>query len=548
MNTFTYLQKSIRAQLFGMILIVFSANCSGNYLGHETRQLPPETYSTKALSITPGVTPFIAFIDIKTDNIHALKSINYTIEPKPDTISKPVSATFSKNYLFREKYYSPTSNLLKLPVFCLYSDYTNSVDITLTFNDGSSQELPTVTIPTGVYYGGYSPVYFDNAFQGVAGSSSVYNSPIIHVSRNENDRLGFSFFYVKNFVGTPAIIDTDGNVRWLGTQPEIASGSSTWDKNGFVVGEYGSATSRSGETGPKITRYELDGRISTSTIPDPDYLYFTHNIDPGKRGLLGEFDMLSNAGSTIAEFDPDTGTILHEWDLAKIISDYMNSYGDDASLFVRPSVDWFHINAVAYDPSDNSVIASSRENFLIKIDYSTNQIVWIFGDPAKYWYTFPSLRAKALTLESGGLYPIGQHAVSITPQGYLQVFNDGLPSLTEPSGASSGSWRGYSTVSTYSVDEANRTVTDISEFDNGKSLSSIICSSGYTEPDGSMLVDYSVARTITSPPVSAILGNTARLVGLNPDKQIAFDFEYPTTSCATSFIARVIHLESLTFN
>ena len=112
--------------------------------------------------------------------------------------------------------------------------------------------------------------------------------------------------------------------------------------------------------------------------------------------------------------------------MADILTTYMQNNGDDPSAFVRPGIDWFHVNASTYDPSDNSVIVSSRENFLIKVDYSTHDIVWIFGDPTKYWYTFPSLRAKALTLDAGGDYPIGQHGVSITSDGYVMVFNDGM--------------------------------------------------------------------------------------------------------------------------
>ena len=43
-------------------------------------------------------------------------------------------------------------------------------------------------------------------------------------------------------------------------------------------------------------------------------------------------------------------------------------------------------------------MVSSRENFVMKLDYHTGNIIWILWDPSKYWYTFPSLRAKALTL------------------------------------------------------------------------------------------------------------------------------------------------------
>ena len=74
--------------------------------------------------------------------------------------------------------------------------------------------------------------------------------------------------------------------------------------------------------------------------------------------------------------------------------------GDDPSLFVYPApTDWFHNNATAYRSSDDSLIVSSRENFVIALDYDSGNIKWILGDPTKRWYVFfPSLRAFALTL------------------------------------------------------------------------------------------------------------------------------------------------------
>ena len=81
---------------------------------------------------------------------------------------------------------------------------------------------------------------------------------------------------------------------------------------------------------------------------------------------------------------------------------------------MRPGVDWFHTNAAVYDASTRSLIVSSRENFIMSVDYDTGAIRWVLGDPTKYWNAFPSLRAKALTLTGSGLYPIGQHALSFT--------------------------------------------------------------------------------------------------------------------------------------
>ena len=89
----------------------------------------------------------------------------------------------------------------------------------------------------------------------------------------------------------------------------------------------------------------------------------------------------------------------------------MRAGGDDPSQFVYPAPnDWFHNNSVAYNRADDSLIVSSRENFLICLDYETGAIKWILGDPTKKWHQFPSLRRYALTLAPGSLPPIGQHA------------------------------------------------------------------------------------------------------------------------------------------
>ena len=513
---------------FTLLLI----SCGGGGNGNSTLA---DTNTTTISNIIAGATPFISFIDLHAINISEINSIDFTIQPRTGTFSKAVSVNFSADYLINEGYSYPVSKIVSVPVFGLYADYANPVDITLNFTDGSRRQLPTTVITTSDY----------------GGANTVYAAPVVHVSRNASDNLGFDYFYIKNGIDTPIIIDTDGFVRWLGPG-SVHSASTAWYQNGFVIGEGDQYIL--GAPGSAIMRYELDGRITSSYLSDPDYLNFHHNIDIGKDGLLGEFDQATKYESTLAEFDPATGTRLHEWDMAQIISDHMTTNGDNPGLFVQdgggPTSDWFHNNASAYDARDNSLIISSRENFLIKIDYDTGQIIWIFGDPSKYWYTFPSLQSKALTLEPGGLYPIGQHAVSITPQGNLQIFNNGLESLNQPS--SKGDWRGYSTVSTYSIDEVNHVATDISEFDNNKSLLSNICSSAYTEADGSMLVDYAAAVSGTAAPAPApnpfSIGNTARLVGLNPAKTIVFDFEYPMTSCNSNFNARVVRLESLVFD
>ena len=181
---------------------------------------------------------------------------------------------------------------------------------------------------------------------------------------------------------------------------------------------------------------------------------------------------------------------------------------------------------------------SSRENFLIKLNYLTHEIVWIFGDPTKYWYTFPSLRAKALTLSAGGDYPIGQHATSITADGYLMVFNDGYASTNTPPGASAGVTRTFSEVSAYSVNTAKMTAQNVWNFNYGNTIFSPICGSSY-EQGNSYLVDFATADNFLH----------ARLVGLDANKNVVFDFQYPSPSyCGAAWNAIPIPMESLQIN
>jgi hypothetical protein len=106
--------------------------------------------------------------------------------------------------------------------------------------------------------------------------------------------------------------------------------------------------------------------------------------------------------------------------MAKIISAAMVAGGDDPSQFVFQRTgptrtnDWFHNNGAAYNRADDSVVISSRENFVICVDYNTAAIKWILGDPTKKWHQFASLRKFEIDLAPGSLPPIGQHSPSIT--------------------------------------------------------------------------------------------------------------------------------------
>ena len=231
--------------------------------------------------------------------------------------------------------------------------------------------------------------------------------------------MSYDYIFDRSACGdfSPVILDTDGNLRWvstLATESALFASSTFFDNAVYVT------------QGPRLYRIELDDG-SFSLLQDYsslDVINLHHNIDPGKNGVLIEPDTQDWFESVIMEVDKTDGHVLKTFNMADIISQAMIAGGDDPNQFVFHSpTDWFHNNGAAYNRADDSVIISSRENFLICLDYETRAIKWILGDPTKKWYQFPSLRRYAMTVEPGSLPPIGQHAPSIT-------FDQGLWSST----------------------------------------------------------------------------------------------------------------------
>ena len=509
-------RRAQRAQALALLFSGLVAGCDNDL--SSTRATEASVSQIQATASEQIVNSFIDIVELQGADLQKVGAVEFTIEPKSGSVSKPVHVQYSMGALERRGYVDFASNSdgkqVKVPVFGLYAGYENNVSLQLHFQDGSVATLPVV-IETAPY----------------TDPNGIYDHPDILTKRAAGTTLGFDFFVLKSAYGSPVIVDTDGEIRWLVAR-EGNSVSSTIQGDTFIIGDSGS---------PDIFQLRLDGTLSQYSLGSPVYTNFHHNIDPGKSGLFAEVNATDAANPSITDVESiaieisSSGSLFHQWDLGAILSAYMSAHGDDPSAFVRLGVDWFHMNATTYDPSDDSIIVSSRENFLIKLDYNTGGIRWILGDPTKYWYTFASLRAKALTLQAGGLYPIGQHAVSITSDGLVMVFNDGLGSVGQPPGAPAGESRTYSAVSAYSIDATTASAQEVWRFDYNQSIFSSICSSAYEASGNSLLVDYATADSDTH----------ARLVGLDSGHNVVFEFEYPTTGCNTAWNAIPISLDNL---
>jgi hypothetical protein len=490
-----------------LLLLLFLAACGSD--GDDTQA---GRAHVTVVAQAPGPTPFIRTLTLGIDQVADLASVAYTIAPKPGTHSKPVAVRYTRAWLERRNPGAAAERRLALPVFGLYANHGNTVGIDVAFADGSVHHAQ-LTMETPAH----------------TAADAFYGMPTIRTARSAAPLPGLDFIEIHNRVTAPVVIDSDGNLRWTGTGLDDSL-STLFSANGFFVGS---------PDAPVLYRMELDGALSAIPLAAPGVTNFHHDFAIGKNGLLAELDAIDNGVADIevvlAELSP-SGQVIKQWNMAQIFRTYMLANGDDPSNFVRDGIDWFHMNSAIYSRADDALYVSSRENFVVKLDYETGRILWLLGDTSKHWHVdYPSLRALALRV-AGGNPPIGQHALSLDDAGRLLLFNNGTPSFNHPADTAAGASIPYSAPVRYAIDEAARTATVVWTFEHERDIVSDICSSVFESASGTHLVTYSAAAARTH----------ARLLGLDQLGQVAFDFDYPTTNCSTAFLAKPIAFDDLT--
>ncbi|MBA2436287.1 MAG: aryl-sulfate sulfotransferase [Chthoniobacterales bacterium] len=452
----------------------------------------------------PGATPFISFVQLSIPDLANVRNAQFQIAPKTGSATRPVNVKYSRKYLQKRGYLNRGLGQVTVPVFGLYAGRNNTVTLTVGFRDGTSQ-VTEVIILTAAYDGG------------------TYSNPTVVQARLPGTTLSYDFILLKSYADptTPIIVDSDAEVRWIGTANIGTQDVALFD-NAFYLG-----------AGSFLYRTEFDG--TTTVLADYSSIGVTgfhHNLDPGKTGLILDVDTVNDIECVNLEVDKD-GNVLKTWNLADIVSAAMVAGGDNPNQFVkRAPIDWFHNNATAYRASDNSLIVSSRENFVIALDYDSGAIKWILGDPTKRWYDFSSLRAFALSLGPDTLPPIGQHAVSISGD-QLLLFDNGTGSIYQ---MPPGETRDYSAPRKYQLDLANSTATEVWHYLPEPSIYSPFCSSVYEDATDNYLIDY----TLGGPYVFT------GIVGLDGQGNKAFDYRYEELDfCGTAWNAAIIHWENL---
>lgn len=329
-----------------------------------------------------------------------------------------------------------------IPVFGLYPDYTNKVEVTYTKSiAGKNKEKvnETYTIYT-------PPVYAEPAGINIQ-KSAFFSEAVIHkpASKEFSDRLYFLTGNVQkagkgtqvvwnnptggalewNFYPQNFIIDTTGEVRWYMFADPIYDLKSIYNAGvmmGFKQNDDGALTWGYGQ---RYVKYDLMGREIWNRQLPLGYNDFSHSLDNSKNGNYFLRVASSNqkrldgknvrtVRDVIVEVD-ENGIVLDEWKLYDILDPYRDvnlkvlDQGavclnidasqaghtlSDKELAALDSNDkfgdivgsgagrnWVHVNSVDHDINDDSIVLSSRhQSAIIKIGRD-KKVKWILGSP-----------------------------------------------------------------------------------------------------------------------------------------------------------------------
>lgn len=244
-----------------------------------------------------------------------------------------------------------------IPIIGLYSDFQNEVLLEELDDGGKVKQSKTLNIQTET---------LPEALR-----------EIVTVEQKSQDSgmelmvvTGGAAPYVYGF-------DSNGDVRWYLTNKTGATFGGYPLASGHFLIESEHSLMPTALKPHAAQFHEIDflGRIYQ------DY-FFTSGVHhelkekvPGGNLLVVTDSGKGYAEDLIQEYDRSTGELVKELDLKEVFKDtgYVNK------------TDWAHVNTLSYDEATDSVIINPRNlHSGVKLNWSTNEIEWILGDP-DFW-------------------------------------------------------------------------------------------------------------------------------------------------------------------
>lgn len=373
-----------------------------------------------------------------------------------------------------EQSFDTYSANLKVPVVGLYAGRTNKVELTLQFEEGEVKD--TIEILTEGL-----PAYFPRIEINKLDRSQM--EPGMHLCDIHYAKQG-------KYDSRPLIFDDSGEVRWyldLGFFGDIIWPVQRLKNGNLLVGGRN-----------RIYEYDMLGQELKKDSINQRYRIHHDIVELPNGNLLmavrkeGAYITLNgNKEKSYNDFmilyDRASSKVLKEWDLAK----HLDVSRDD--LNANAKGDWLHMNGLAFDQRDSSIIISCRKQGLVKISWQ-DELMWIMA-PKKNWGKsgrdrngFDTNPFLLTAIDADGEpyseevqmgnespedfdFPWGQHAPKLLPNDNIMLFDNGYLRNYNLS-------VNYSRAVEYEVDEKDMTVKQIWQHgkERGKNFFSMLIS------------------------------------------------------------------------
>jgi arylsulfate sulfotransferase len=238
------------------------------------------------------------------------------------------------------------------------------------------------------------------------------------------------------------------------------------------------------------------GRVIDTWSLDPfDFHHHVQELPNGNFLVSASLRGAATIEDQILEIDRQTKEILTVWDLRESLD--QNRVTWSGQLF-----DWVHVNAVQYDPADDTIVISGRTQAVVKLTRD-NELLWILA-PHVDWELAgdgTDLNTKLLqpldaagqpitdpdVLQGNAAHPDfdwnwTQHAVEVLGGGEIAIFDNGVNRHFQGVGP-------YSRAVRYLIDEAAMTVQQVWDYgeERGADMYSGIVSDVDVLPSGHVI-------------------------------------------------------------
>ncbi|GEM_PF-6900382 len=368
----------------------------------------------------------------------------------PTTIKMNINGTHAADF--------ESSTVHALPVYGLYDDYTNKVE--LTDEKGTKSEV-TIKMPK-------------------------YEGEVLSVEKTGKG-LSDEFFLVSPDYENTSIYDKNGKLLWY---------LDTGDNEGAVVflddGNFLISDPYQGTGGIRINYsgfLEMDylGKIHKQYIGEYGYHHEIEPINDGKDFLIsGNKDDSPFLQAVVYIVDGKTMKIKKSIDLYEIFSDiapdWVESLGEPFNMV---------INGINFDEKSGDVLISIRATGMVtRINMDSGEIKWIFADPASMPDEFKKYLLRPV---DGTRYPYGQHAAMFMPDGTIAYHNNDIDIIKDVDQHLSNFLDRYSSNEIIRVDEDAKTVKTEWTYDGDKKIFSKMSGSLEFRDDGHKLLSYGSA-------------------------------------------------------